>query len=183
MSDKDVLSEFRYAIQLFFDDESEARIISLIGDLRRAGLVNEDLIGKSYRPHISLGVYKELDHQYAQQAVSQIADAFPPIDLCFSFLGIFPGDISALFLGPTYSDSLRNIHLSLYRRSQNRPEECWELYHPGRWVPHCGLLIDVQSDPIHQGARLLLDRELPSATVNVIAVVGFGMDDRYPLSG
>ena len=51
--------------------------------------------------------------------------------------------------------------------------DCWELYLPGQWIPHCGLLIDDNEKQIAIGVEHLLQNHPPGGTLSSIGVCGF----------
>lgn len=170
---KNAIDDYKHSIQLFFDDESENLISSYINELRSNGLLNENLIKERYKPHISLAVYRALEAEYAERVLQTLATRFTQFELRFSHFGIFSAELKVLYLGPTFSPALRDIHCSLHTQYRERPERCWEYYLPDNWIPHCGLMVDKESDNITQGLRLLMSKTLPQVTVTSVAATGF----------
>lgn len=172
------IHEHKFSIQLFFDTHSEARIKSLIHELSRLGLINHAYIPEHYRPHISLSCHKALEQEYANHAVASLAEHRPVFPVTFSHYGIFAGAIHALYLGPTLNQSLFDVHQTLHETFSGIRESCWEIYRPFKWVPHCAIMIDDYSEPIHMGLKALMQRDLFKANVQYIAAIGY-KENRY----
>ena len=175
------MHEWRHAIQLFFDTDSEAAICGLIDRFRSDGLVNPLFISANYRPHITLSVYRELDQEFAKAATQTMSNLCTCFGFRFSYVGFFNADIKALFLGPTVSPELRAAHGAIHQLFADQPEKCWDLYLPNLWVPHCGVLIDDEPGNLLAGAACLFDQQLPQARVTSVAITGFRDLHEFPL--
>ncbi len=178
---KNPVADYKYSIQLSFDEESENLISSYINEFRSNGLLNANFINERYKPHISLAVYRELEAEYSERVLQTLAARFTQFELKFSHFGIFSAELKVLYLGPTFSTALRDIHCSLHTQYRERPEKCWEYYLPDNWIPHCGLMIDRESGNITQGLCLLMSRTLPQVTVTSVAATGFPQRISYIL--
>ena len=99
----------------------------------------------------------------------------------FSHYGIFNGDINVLYLGPTINQNLLGIHQLLHSTFSGIRESCWNLYLPFRWVPHCAIMIDNNSETIHMGLKELLQHRLFEVNVKFIAAVGYKENTYYEL--
>jgi 2'-5' RNA ligase len=176
------IDEYKYSIQLFFDEDSENLISAYNKELRSKGLLNADFIDERYRPHISLAVYRELEQEYSEKALQILADRFTQFQLNFSHIGIFNVELKVLYLGPTFSTTLRNLHRSLHTLYVERPEKCWDYYLPDNWVPHCGVMIDTEFTSITQGLGVLMSKTLPQVRVTSIAATGFAKRILYLLN-
>jgi 2'-5' RNA ligase len=91
---KHPVSEYKYAIKLFFDEDSENLVLAYINELRSKGLLNAHFIHAQYQPHISLAVYPALEQEYAEKVMQRLAARFAQFRLHFSHIGIFgsPGE-------------------------------------------------------------------------------------------
>lgn len=175
------MHNWRYTFQLYFDKHSEEAIRTLIARCRGQGLVNTKFVSDTYRPHLSLSVYRALDEEYAQQVALKTSKIFNGFDLLFSYVGLFNGDPKALYLGVSVSSALRDVHQLVHSEFESRPEECWELYQPETWVPHCGVLVDTDSTNLLKGASILINETYPQARIESIGVTGFRNLHEYPL--
>lgn len=176
---KNPIGDYKHSIQLFFDDESENLISSYINEFRSNSLLNEDFINERYKPHISLAVYRELEAEYSDRVLQKLVARFTQFQLKFSHIGIFSAELKVLYLGPTFSTALRDIHCLLHAQYRERPEICWDYYLTDNWVPHCGIMIDKKSENITQGMRLLMSKTLPQVRVTSLAVTGFPQKISY----
>lgn len=172
---------YKYSIQLLFDEASENLVLSYINEFRAQGLLNADFIDDHYKPHISLAVYRELPQEYTAQVLQLVATRCAQFRLNFSHIGIFSAELKALYLGPTFSTALRDIHSLLHMHYRERPEKCWDYYLPDNWVPHCGVMLDNESDNIIQGLHLLMSKSLPQVKIISIVATGFSQPISYAL--
>ncbi len=134
-----------YAIELFFDQESERRILEFREKLYQAG-IKPVLGGTNDRPHISLAVYTHADEELLQKTNNKIAKQFSTIPFQLSALGVFPRKKNILFLFPVPSHALLDIHARLHEMMKGKDFLSLEYYHPNQWIPHCTLETGI-SDP------------------------------------
>src|SRR5207253_10442339 len=103
---KNPVSEYKYAIKLFFDEDSENLVLAYINELRSQGLLNANFIHEQYQPHISLAVYPELEQEYSEKVLQILVARFAQFCLSFLYIGIFYAELIVLYLSSTFYDTL-----------------------------------------------------------------------------
>lgn len=127
------------AVELFFDDETDAAVRALWRDLHGVG-VPSPLIDCDAVPHVSIAVYESVDLRALERAVrGWAATARAEVPVTLSSLGLFPGKDRVIFLGVTMTPELLHLHGSFHRDWSPSDVEPWRYYLPGIWVPHCTL--------------------------------------------
>jgi 2'-5' RNA ligase len=131
-----------YAIELSFNLESERTLYNLALSINDHGITNK-FIDMGNTPHIALSVYDDIDIEKAIELINR----FPiyPFFIDLQGIGTFPGDENTIFLIPKVSKELLEIQSNFYNHFIRVPG-CQSYYHPDRWVPHCTLGIDIESD-------------------------------------
>ena len=143
-----------FAVELFFDEESEARIGALWDELRDAGLPALGGSGSDGRPHISLTGYRDADEDDVRKILVDLAANTPVFPLHIASVGTFPGDEGVVFLGPSVSRALLDIHSRTVNALESRRIPTAALYAPGRWVPHCSVAIRVDQSQISNAINI-----------------------------
>jgi 2'-5' RNA ligase len=176
------MKNYKYAIQILFDKRTELSIKKLIESLRQKGFVNDEYINKNYTPHITLAVFENMDEQYGNGVVRSISEDINIFEVEFPSIGIFNGDIKALYLSPVFTEMLRSLHLKIIDAFSTRPEKNWELYDENKWVPHCGILIDDEEDKILRALTDVVNFKLNDITIQKIQLTGFKDSHIYSLN-
>ena len=134
----------RYAIEMYFDKETEEKIMRLAQKIADAGLSTKYLEWKT-RPHVTLAVYNDIDVDRCSQLLEKFANdrkAFP-----------------AIFLSPIMTRSLYELHSELYAVMQEFEASAWEWYkQPDCWVPHCtvALTSEDEENVFYEASKLVL---------------------------
>jgi 2'-5' RNA ligase len=131
-----------YAVELALDPESAAAVRRAWRELAAAGIGY--VAGSGARPHVTLGIWDTIDHTSAEAVVTQFAAETAPIRLRVASVGLFPG--VAVFLAPTVTADLLDLHAGLHRRFDRLGRGSWDHYRQGTWVPHCTLATDMEPD-------------------------------------
>ena len=176
-----------YSIGVYFDADGEAAIRQVWADLAAADIADYmHLTGQ--RPHLTLGIYKHLDLDAAHAALAQISAETAPIPLSFQYLAVFPVSRS-IFLGPVVTAPLLKLHKSVHEAVRPLAElPNFPYYLPEKWVPHCGLAIEVDADKVpaaialsSQALRFTFD-----VTITKIGISTVPVENQfccYPLGG
>ena len=156
-----------FTVELYLDQESEATIVSL----------HETIAGRlgrtppPVRPHLTLGgckVSRGVTDVSAFQAIGAGAAGAP---ITFGSVGIFPGERSVLYLTPVVTEALLALHRRVDEQIQGLALPMFELYRPGRWVPHCTLAMDLAPPELEAALCVAAQSPLPlTATVSTIDV-------------
>jgi 2'-5' RNA ligase len=130
-----------YAVELALDPVTAAVVRRVWRELDDAGI--ESAARSGARPHVSLGIWEALHHEGAAPELARFAAETRPIPLTFTSVGLFPG--AAIFLAPTVTAELLELHAGFHRRFGGFGQRSWEYYWPGHWVPHCTLAMDLET--------------------------------------
>ena len=134
-----------FAVELYFDPETERAIRGLRAVLARCG-VRPVLDELGDRPHISLAVLPRLDVGLLARRLEDLAAVTEPFAVSFGAVGAFPTDAGVLFLSPAASGALLSAHAALHRVMAAVPVHSDPYYLPGNWVRHCTVAQEVEMD-------------------------------------
>jgi 2'-5' RNA ligase len=148
------------AVELYFDSASEEIIRDLWRAIAAAGFPSS-LLEAGYRPHISLAICESLDVAAIRPALSSFAGNLSPFSCTLSHIGIFPTMQGVLFLGPTVTTELLDLHASFHTLFASYARDQHEYYLPGRWVPHCTLTYDISTPEIAGAMMTACQASLP----------------------
>jgi 2'-5' RNA ligase len=134
-----------YAIELYFDRQTEQSVRKLRRALAEAGIPPVlDLAGE--RPHVSLAVFSDVDPDRLLPVVRAAAAGTKAFDVRLSAVGTFATDENVLYLVPVPTPELLAIHQELYRRLAQAGLAPSHYYQPGNWVPHCTVEMNVPAE-------------------------------------
>lgn len=125
-----------YAIEVYFDRETEQKIFALWQHLREANYPCT-MLQANYRPHVSLMVSEGIKRAKLESALHEWSSTQSPISLTFSTVTTFPGDGGVVFLKVDASAFLRQWQQSTWENFSHLLEEPRSYYEPNVWVPHC----------------------------------------------
>ena len=168
-----------YAVELFFDQRTDAAVRKLWQWLADEG-ISTYLASSDSVPHISLGGFDDLDAARLEDIVREldtIAGGTPCFSLDFADIEGFV-NTGVIFLAPEHSAALTDLHVRFCNALGDLRQEMWPLYHPGVWVPHCTVAVELQPCSRHlvnEMRRALREHiELPwPATVERLGLVKF----------
>ena len=155
-----------YAIELALDAAAAAAIRRLWGELEAVGITYMARSGA--RPHVSLGIWETLDRAAFEAELAAFATETAPLPITFASVGLFPS--VAVFLAPTPTSALLDLHVGFHRRLGQHGEAPWDHYRPGVWVPHCTLAMDLANDQF--GTALEIARRAPLPLECLLVEVG-----------
>ena len=141
-----------YAVELALDPPSAAVVRRLWRELDDAEITYVARSGA--RPHVTLGIW---DRERADAALAGFAAETAPIPLTFASVGLFPR--VAVFLAPTVTVELLDLHARFHRRFGRLGEGAWDHERPDGWVPHCTLATDLEPDQF--GSALAIAGQAP----------------------
>ena len=177
-----------YSVGLYFDRLTETKIRAIWKEMAEAG-VSDYLHQSANRPHFTLAIFTEIDLPKAKQALAEIAAAYPPLPVVFSYLGCFPALKPDLFLGPTTTQSILTFHQTVNRRFTGLGQyPDFNYYLPGHWVPHCALAMGIEPQKVNAGLDIARSQlTLPfTALIEEIGLIEFKPVRHlcnYPLGG
>jgi 2'-5' RNA ligase len=102
-----------------------------------------------------------------------------PLRLDLDFVGQFVGRVPWLGVVPT--SELLDHHRLVLDRLTAAGVEVWDLYRPGRWVPHCTISMRVPNPSMAEAIRRCLEVLPIPATVAGASVTDLANDIAYSL--
>lgn len=176
-----------FAIEIYPDKDTSDVLCNLWQRFYSAKLVTPLCESRGYVPHISLLVANELDVGKALPIVKEFAEQTSPINVVFSHFGMFHVEGTSIWLGPTYSDELRELHRNINLMMKPLSADWWSYYKPEVWVPHCGLIANHPFENCIKALEICKDFQLPlSATFQRVTLVDFIKGEEFclePLKG
>ena len=162
-----------FAIEMFFDKDSEEKIYEMCRSFKRKG-INSLLDASDSKPHITLGIFNNFDMDKVEERIVQFSKSLSPFRLILGSIGTFPGKEGVLFLAPTVTNELLSIHDKFNNLFTEYQNEMWKYYQPGYWVPHCTLAINLSRKELQTAMDCILDSYTPKCiTINELGVVEF----------
>lgn len=160
-----------YSIGLYFDQKTD----SLVRDLWKSLAVKE--LASYYhqsgnRPHITMGVFNDINLSKAEKLLLQTSQSLKPISLSFQQIGIFPSPVGTVFWGPVVTKNLLDFQLNLYKRFYKFSVQSeMSFYKPDNWIPHIGLAMDIEDiSVIPQIVKLC--QTLPNPHLGTVIEIG-----------
>jgi 2'-5' RNA ligase len=148
-----------FAIELYFDEDAEAVVLEAWKAMADAGISTAMLDGVQ-RPHVTLGVCDEISQTF-KNALALFAKEITPFDLSLSSVGVFNSAEGVVFLAPTVTRSLLDLHQRFHVFLDQHSAKKWPLYLPGAWVPHCTLALRLTPEQLQQAFAIAATIKLP----------------------
>jgi 2'-5' RNA ligase len=162
-----------YAVVLYFDDDS-TEILKALWRRQAENGISAFMLEEGYRPHITLGACEGLDIASCGSALKEFSTVSGPFTVEMPFLGIFPHDKGAVFLGVTVTDKLLAYHRSFHDLFRSHGKEPSDIFSPGRWIPHCSMAYHESREKDLSALKLNLELPFPIiATCVSLAVIEF----------
>jgi len=118
-----------YAIELFFDEETEQRIRRLWHECAEF-YATDYMFRNNVIPHATLLVGDEK----LQRVFNEME--CPQLDIKFSYINTFQGG-SVVFIKVSKGCDINEIHQNSYNRAVKIGATVEKFYQPDNWVPHC----------------------------------------------
>jgi hypothetical protein len=145
-----------FVIHAYFDAESESVMNGAREELARCG----DHVPAT-RPHLSLALYEELDIAVCVSRLKLFAEMFSPFALTLSSLGIFPTGKAFLFLAPTVTQRLLDVHAYIHQLLEDAGTTSPNNFVPGSWFPYCSLTPAIEAGLLPQVIQVGMAIPLP----------------------
>ena len=145
-----------YAIEMYFDKETEEKIMSLAKKIADAGLSAKYLEWKT-RPHVTLTVSNDVDEDRCTELLERFTKAHKAIPAILESVGMF-NETKTIFLSPIMTRRMYDLHSELYALLKEFDSTGWEWYQPDVWVPHCtvALTSEDEEEVFYQASNLIL---------------------------
>lgn len=130
----------QYAIEMYFDKETENKIMALVNKISEAGISHKFLDWKT-RPHITLACFNDVNEAECCRVLKTFAGAHKKIPAYLDSVGMFV-DTKTIFLSPTMNREMFDLQSELHKYMQDFDTAGWEWYIPDNWVPHCTISLN-----------------------------------------
>ncbi|WP_433298779.1 2'-5' RNA ligase family protein [Actinoplanes sp. CA-030573] len=168
------------AIELYLDVDATRRVRTLWRALESDGIPSMgSLLAQKHRPHVSLAAARTLAPAEVVAALSGMRVA-REMTLDLDFVGQFLGRV--LWLGVVPTAELLEHHRRVHEGLVAGGVEVWDLYGPGRWVPHCTISMRVPNPKMGAAVRRCLEFLPIRATVVGASVTDHANGVAEPIS-
>lgn len=131
-----------FAAELYFDSETEIAIRGFREKIYAAGV--DPVSGNmGDRPHVSLAVFTDIDLPCLETLCRDFAAGLAGFPVTLQAVGTFPTADNVLFLLPVPNLKLLQVHHNFHTRLKCAHQRSSSYYHPGKWVPHCTLELEL----------------------------------------
>lgn len=145
-----------YAIEMYFDNKTEKQIMDLAKKVADAGISTKYLEWKT-RPHITLGVFNDVDEEKCRNLLAQFAANHTPFDAHLHSVAAW-NDSKVVFLNPNMTKRLYDINHEIYELMDGSDTKGWEQYLPENWAAHCTVALTGQDgdEALYKANELIL---------------------------
>ena len=102
---------------------------------------------------------RPIDRAAFESELTRVAAETAPLPITLASVGLFP--TVAVFLAPTVTAELLDLHADVHRRFRHLGTAPWRYYAPGVWVPHCTLASDLAPDQFATALEIARRARLP----------------------
>lgn len=129
----------QYAIELYFDEETEKKLLRLAQRVADENLSTKFLEWKT-RPHITLACFNNVDEVKCTELLKAFASDHNVMPAYIGSVGMF-NDTKTIFVSPIMNKSMYQFHGELHAAFKDFDSAGWDWYCPDRWVPHCTMAL------------------------------------------
>lgn len=159
----------QYAIELYFDQETEEKLGSLAQRVANENLSTKFLEWKT-RPHLTLACFNDVDEEKCIDQLSKFVQSQKVIPANIGSVGMF-NDTKTIFASPVMNRSMYQLQAELHECLGDFDTTGWELYCPDHWVPHCTLALTREDeDSVFYKASDLILREFKKMSGEFVAI-------------
>ena len=146
----------QYAIEMYFDEDSEYKIMALVQKVADAGISQKFLEWKT-RPHVTLACFNDVDEERCMKLLDLFAQSHNKTKAHLDSVGMF-NDTKTIFASPTISREVYDLQADLHEFMKEFDTKGWGWYCPDGWVPHCTLALtrDDEDDAFYEASNLIL---------------------------
>jgi hypothetical protein len=142
-----------FGVTMFIDPESEKAIQAIWESLAQKG-ISSFMLDNNVRPHITVAVYDELEIDLFLRKFNDFIKELSPISFSLSSIGAFLNPRGTVFLAPTVTHRLMNIHSRFHEFFHDLEHSLSEFSLPGRWFPHFTLAGEIEEKKIPEVVRI-----------------------------
>ncbi len=129
----------KYAIELYFDEQTEKKLFHLAQRIADENLSTKFLEWKT-RPHLTLACFNDVDEEKCMKQLNAFAKSHNVMPAYIGSVGMFT-DTKNIFVSPIMNKSMYQLHAELHECLKEYDTTGWEWYCPDRWVPHCAIAL------------------------------------------
>ncbi|MBQ8653590.1 MAG: 2'-5' RNA ligase family protein [Clostridia bacterium] len=129
----------KYAVELYFDPETEEKMTSLARRVADEGLSTR-FLEYGTRPHLTLACFNDVDESRCIRLLQQFAGTHGQLPAYIGSVGMF-NDTRTIFAAPVMHSAMYRIQRELHECMAEFDTKGWEWYLPERWAPHCTLAL------------------------------------------
>ena len=146
----------QYAIELYFDKETEKKLIDLAEMVAVEKLSTKFLEWKT-RPHLTLACFNDVDEVRCIELLKVFANCHSVMPAYIDSVGMF-NDTKTIFLSPTMNKSMYQLHSELHECLKDFDTTGWKRYCPNDWVPHCTIALtrEDEEEVFYKASDLIL---------------------------
>ncbi|WP_346886967.1 2'-5' RNA ligase family protein [Clostridium sp. UBA1056] len=134
----------RYAVELYFDKNTEEEILKLAQGIANAGISKKYLEWRT-RPHITIAIFNDIDIEKCDKILKEIVKDTRTFPALLSSIGVF-NNTRTVYLAPVVCDELINLHKRVHKAFDFCDLNGWEYYTAGQWVPHCAIMLGSEDE-------------------------------------
>ena len=134
----------KYAIELFFDKQTEEKLFHLSRKIAEKKLSTKYLEWKT-RPHVTLACFNDVDEEKCAEVLRIFAKTHNVLPAYIGSVGMFP-DTKTIFASPIMTSSTYRLQRELHECMKGFNTKGHDWYLPERWVPHCALALMSEDD-------------------------------------
>jgi len=130
-----------------FDEQTEAQVKGIWQELKEQSLSYYIDEVKDGRPHITLASYEQLDKEEYIRKIDAFYEEVGKVELTFNTVSSFL-NYGTIFLAPTVTENLLSLHSAHHHHFERFNGSANSLYLPGKWIPHCTVANQLESDDL-----------------------------------
>lgn len=146
----------QYAIELYFDKETENSLFRLAKVIAEKGISTKFLEWKT-RPHLTLACFSDVDETECIKRLNRFAHDHKKMPAYLSSIGMF-NDTKTVFISPDMNSAIYQFQRELHEALAGFDTKGWEWYCPDEWVPHCTVAMtkDDYGEAFYKASDLVL---------------------------
>lgn len=134
----------QYAIELFYDTETEKKLLALSKKVADAKISTKFLEWKA-RPHLTLACLNDVDERQCIKQLKEFAQDRKTMPAYIGSVGMFC-DTGTIFVSPVMNRAMYQFQRELHECLKDFDRKGWEWYTPERWVPHCTIALTKEDE-------------------------------------
>ncbi len=175
----------QYAIELYYDKETEQKLLDLANRVAEEKLSTKFLEWKT-RPHLTLACFNDVDEAKCMEQLKWFAQTHQSMPAHIGSVGMF-NDTRTIFASPVMNDSMYQFQRELHECLKDFDTTGWEWYCPNSWVPHCTLaLTGEDEEAVFYKASDLILREFRKMSGKFVAIglvkITFPVEEIYTIN-